>query len=510
MESATTVIQMYLSGAWVDVSADVLSSPYIKWDSGFGYDEPTAFVADDGRLEFYMNNSSRNSGGVAGYYSPGHASARTDFELGTRVRVKTTYSAADRYQFHGRITEIEPIAGRYKTRRTRVVACDYMYELSSRYIDILALQTGKRSDELLTTLIDSMDIAPQVEDYDTGLDVFALAFHDLQGERQVAATVAQKIMQSELSWLYVRGDTSAGETLTLETRQADYTKSSQLTLNDTMTDLQIERSRGNIYNRTVVSFRPVIESTDSEILYTLPETITLSPSGTYTMTALYRDPDGGERISGKNMITPVADTDFSFSSVDGSGNDLNSSLGVSLNSGYSTGGDRAEIAFTNNSSTTIGYLWFFQLRGITLRMRDAVEVVTESSSSVTAYGERRIQFNVPYQNNFNAAKGIADYLSGKWDDPKYKINKVKFIGNTSSTLMSAAINRDIGDKITVTETQTGVNTGVCIIGRRVQINPGGIWDVEYTTREALTGDAWLLGTVGESELGTAGATVLAF
>lgn len=508
MATATTVVQMYLSGAWTDVSADVMANPYIRWTSGFSYDEPTAFVADDGTLEFWLDNSAYNSGTAQGYYSPGHASARTGFELGTRVRIKTTYSATDRYQLHGRISEIEPMAGRYLGRRTRVIVTDYMNELTSRYIDILAIQNEKKSDELLDTLVDSMDIAPQATDYDVGLDTFALAFHDLQGEKQVASSVAQKIVQSDLSKLYVRGDATGGETLTLENRQADLDKTSQLTLNDTMTGLQVERNRTNIRNRTVVSFRPVIRGSGAEILYTLPDSISLSPSATFTLTALYRDPDGGGRISGENMITPVAETDFSFSSLDGIGNDLNASLGVSLNATYNTGGDRAEITFTNNSGTTTGYLWFFQLRGIALRMRDAVEVVSEDSASITAYGEKRIQFNTPYQNNFNMAKGIADYLKSKWANPKYKINKVSFVGNVSATLMSAAVNRDLGDMITVTETVTGVNTSLIIIGRRVTITSGNIWHVEYTTRDADTGDYFLLGTAGSSELGT--TTTLGF
>lgn len=497
MESATTVIQMYLSGAWTDVTTDVLSSPYVKWKSGFGYDEPTSLVADDGTLEFYMNNSSRNSGGVNGYYSPGHGSARTGFELGTRVRVKTTYSAADRYQFHGRITEIEPMAGKYLTRRTKVVVSDYMNELSERYIDVLSLQASKTSDQLITTLIASMDVAPLATSYDTGPDTFPSAFHDLQGERNVAATVTQKVVQSDLSRLYVRGDATGGETLTLVNRQDDIGKTSQLTLNDAMTDLSVERKRVNISNKAVVSFRPVLEGTSNEVLYSVPDEITLNAGRSYSFTALYRDPDGGTRINGKTMVTPVVDTDYKMSSISGSGNDLNASLGVTV----TFGSDRAEVTLTNNHASSTGYVWFFQLRGLALRLRDALEVTSTDSASVTAYGEKRLEYRTPYQNNFNVTQDIADYLKNKWANPKYKINRLRYIGNKNSTLMSAAINRDIGDMITVTETMTGINNEKIIIGRQVMIMPGGIWSIEYTTKDSDGGNFWLLGTTGSSELG---------
>jgi hypothetical protein len=496
MASATTVIQMYLSAAWVDVSSDVLASPYIRWRSGFGYDEPTAFVADNGDLEFWLDNSSKNSGAKQGYYSPGHANARTGFELGTRVRVKTTYSGADRYQFHGRISEIEPEAGKYGARNTRVLATDYMEELSTRYIDILALQSSKTSNQLLTTLISSMDIAPQATSYDTGPDTFASAFHDLQGERQVAATVAQKIVQSDLSKLYVTGDATMGETLVLANRHDDIGKTSQLTLNDTMNGLDVERSRNNINNRIVVSFRPIDEGGANEVLYTLSQNMQLGVSASYTFTALYRDPDGGERLCGRSMVTPVIDTDYQFSSAE-TGNDLNASLGVSV----TFGADRAEVTLTNNHGSKTGYVTLFQLRGLALRLRDAVEVVSEDSSSISAYGEKRLEYRTPYQNSFNTTRDFAEFLKSKWANPKYKVKKVRYIGNTNSTLMSGAVNRDIGDMITVTETMTGINDTFIIIGRNVSIRPGGIWNVEYILRDPLEGSYWLLGTGGSSELG---------
>lgn len=492
---------MFLSGSWTDVTADVLSTPYIQWESGKQYDEPTAFVADIGKLEFWMNNSNRNSGGVAGYYSPGHASARADFELGTRVRVKTTYAGSDRYHFHGRISEIQPLAGRYGKRRTHVVVTDYMDEMTSRMVDILTLQSSKTSDQLLTTLIATMDIAPQATSYDVGPDTFASAFHDVAGERMAVATIAQKIVQSDLSRLYVRGDATGGETLILTNRQDDIGKTSQLTLNDTMTDLNVERSRRNIANKIVVSFAPINEGTSNEVLYTLPDELQLNAGANYTFTALYRDPDGGSRLNGKTMVTPVADTDYKFSSVSGSGNDLNASLSITLNSGYNTGGDRAEITLTNNHATATGYLWLFQLRGLALRLRDAMEVTSENPASITAYGEKRLQFNTPYQNSFNVTREISDYLKSKWANPKYKITNVSFTGSSNATLMNAAVNRDIGDMITVTETLTGINADQIVIGYRKQITNGRNWNVSLTLKDDDGGDYWLLGTSGSSELG---------
>ena len=500
MASATLVIQFFLSGVWTNVSADVLNAPYIKWRYGIGRDDPTSFVADTGQLEFWLDNSHRNSGAVAGYYSPGHASARAGFELGLRVRVKSTYSAADRYQFHGRISEIQPLAGRYGSRRTRVVVTDYMEEMSSRYVDLLPLQDDQTSDELMTTLIATMDFAPLATSFDVGPETFPSAFHDIQGERMTVSSVAQKIVQSDLSKLWVRGDATGGETLVLANRQDDIGKSSQLTLTDTMIDLSISRSRSDIYNKVVVSYKPIDEGSSNEVLYNLPEEQSIAPGRPLVFTALYRDPDGGARISGKTMVTPVADTDFKFSSVSGSGSDLNASLGIALDAGYSTGGDRAEITFTNNHASSTGHLWLFQLRGLALRLRDAVEVSASDTASITAYGEKRLEFKTPYQNNYNVTSSIADFMKSRRANPYYLVDRVSFIGNTSDTLMSAAVNRDLGDMITVTETQTGINEDYIIIEREVRVS-AGTWRVNYTVALNSGGAFWLLGEAGYSELG---------
>jgi hypothetical protein len=496
METATLVVQFYLSGVWTDVSADVLDNPYLKWSSGFENDEPTAVVADIGQLEFYMNNSTSNSGAKAGYYSPGHTDARAGFELGLRVRVKSTYSAADRYQFHGRISEITPSAGRYGQRKTKVVATDYIEEMSARYVDILSLQTNKTSDQLFTTLIATMDIAPLATNYDTGPDIFASAFHDIQGERMTVSSIAQKIGQSDLSKIWVTGDATGGETLKLVNRQDDIGKTSSLTLNDSMIGLELERARNNIYNKVVVSYHPIDEGTTAEVLYNLPQEISIGPTRTHTFTALYRDPDGGDRLNGKDMVTPVANTDYKFSSVSGSGNDMNASLNINITFGT----DRAEIIFTNNHASNTGFLWLFQLRGTALRLRDAVEVNDTDTTSIATYGEKRLEFRTPYQNNYNSSTSIAGAMKNRWANPAYKVKSVSFVGNVSSTLMSAAVNRDLGDMITITETQTGVNEDYIIIGRNVRVH-SRIWDVKYILAEAQGGNYWLLGTSGYSEIG---------
>ena len=73
--------------------------------------------------------------------------------------------------------------------------------------------------------------------------------------------------------------------------------------------------------------------------------------------------------------------------------------------------------------------------------------------------------------------------------------------------MSAGVNLDLGDLITITETVTGINTTKIIIGRQVQVQ-ATIWTVKYILADSNDGAFFLLGTSGSAELGS--TTTLGF
>ena len=494
METATSTIKI----ATVDRSADVLADFTLK--TGIIGTNPSDLVASTGTLEFYLNNSASNAAAQAGFYSPGHANAWGVFELGATVQWITNYSATDRYQFFGRIVSIEPMADAKGERRTKVIAADYMDEMASRYIDPMALQTNKRSDELFTTLIATMENAPSSTSYDTGPDVATTAFYDLQGEKQTVYNIAQRIAQMSFCRIYVKGNATNGETLVLENRSATALKSSSLTLNNTMTGLEVIRERQGIINKAVVKVTNPNEATSEEVIYSIPRYREIAPGATKTFTALFRDPDGGNRLCANSVNTsPVSGTDYSASIVKNSEtNDLNASLGIVINN---VAADRATVALTNNSGLLM-YVNRFQIKGLPLRLRDAAETTAEDASSITAYGERKYNYNAPYQDNPNTTQTIADYIVANFKDPRNVAKTVTFTGNVNSTLMTAAVNRDIGDRITLTETQTGINEDRVIFARTVHVRGNGIWNVEYKTSFVQTGPFWLLGETGKSELGT--------
>jgi len=68
---------------------DVLQDPPLEWEFGTGND-PLDLVANTGRLIFSLDNSIRNSVGLAGLYSPENANCLTGFAKGMLVKMEVT------------------------------------------------------------------------------------------------------------------------------------------------------------------------------------------------------------------------------------------------------------------------------------------------------------------------------------------------------------------------------------------------------------------------------------
>ena len=71
-----TLEMQFTTGVWTDVTSDVRISDLIRSDSGMPNNSPTDRVERTGRMSFFLNNSTGNSAGLAGYYSPGHNNVR--------------------------------------------------------------------------------------------------------------------------------------------------------------------------------------------------------------------------------------------------------------------------------------------------------------------------------------------------------------------------------------------------------------------------------------------------
>lgn len=493
-------LEMYLEGAWVDVSHDVLAEPGLSFFRGIMGSGPTDRVARTGTMAFLLNNSNGNSGGLLGYYSPDNANCRTDFGLGTLCRLVVALSGTTYYKFYGRIVTIEPAPGQYLERSVSVMCTDYMDMLAANKLRLLSIQTSTTVDAVIDAVVDAMPVAPLAVSYASGPDTLAYALNVDLDERTTSYTAIQKAVQTDLGYVFVRGDTTGGETLTYQTRHTRATSAtSSATLTDTMNKLNVIRSRENIYNDIRVTTYPVfVDGAATTVLFTLQQEFAVAPGATITKVFRYTDPGGaGTRVSGTNVA--ISDQGFSATPA-GVGTDLNASMTIV----ETYGANSASFVITNGAAVT-AYCNTFELQGKGVYPYDPVESVAADSASQTAHGLRTLTYNMPYQQSTNVGEDFAAELLRRYKNPYSEVGGVGFIATPITGLLDEAISLDIGDRITIAETVTGISADYFINAVALTFLAPDIVTCLWTLEQAVSAEVWILDT---SALNT--STILGF
>lgn len=492
MPSVAVTLEMYLSGSWVDVTADVRTTIPIHAKRGLGGSGPSDRVALPGVFEYALDNSEANSGAKLGYYSPDNSNLRAGFGLGTLVRLKFVSGGVTFYAWRGRIKTLDPLAGKYLSRVTNVACADYMDQFSIHKLHLIPVQVAQREDQIIPVIVSNIPIAPLNTSYAVAPDTFPYALHDVQDENTFAITALQKLAQTDLGYIFVTGNMTDGEMLVYESRQ-DRAKRTTVSavLNDSMIGLTLQHDSLTIGNSFKVTVFPgKVDAAPTTVLASLQNEIPLNPSESQMITMRYRDPSGAAtRISGINMTTPlVADTNYKASSISGDGgNDKNGDLGNSV----VFGGNSADVTITNNGAGII-YVNKLTLTGQGLYLYDPLEYSTADTASQAKHGDYTVVFNLAYQTSPNVARDFANHLIGAYKDPHTRITGVTFIANSSAALMTAAMTCDIGSRVTITETVSGINRDFFINAVDYVVNPGNILIVTWLLEPASAGQVWLL------------------
>jgi hypothetical protein len=520
-EYVTVTLQMEFSGAgsgWTTVSPDARTQVPIRFRYGIEGSRLEDRVASPGSLTFALDNSAANSGGLLGYYAPGHVNCRSGFALGINVRLKLTYGGTDYYKFHGRLSNIQPIAGQYGSRMTLCTAFDWMDEASRGKLKRVAIQVSKRADQILTTLVTAMPRQPVSTTFGTGLDTYVFALDHSPEEGAGVLQEFQRIAKSEVGNIYIKGNTTAGGELVFESRTDRAGKNSNLaTFDNSMSELLVSRSRDDIVSRLQVVTHPKRKDTTNVVLFTLRDpnvssdsAIGLGAGEAKTIVCPYTNPSSRfERIGAvsTSCVAPVATTDYTFfANADGSGTDLTASLGVATTFGATA----AFVTLTNNHATTAGFVTFFQLRGPGIY--DEQDVISERTSSTAeaAFGEQTYTFDMPYQSDPDVGQGASQYFLALLEAQTTTVDGISIPASASSTLMTQALAREPGDRIGLAEAASGLatTTGFFIQSCQGTVLPRGILEMRWGLAPASYQVFWLLGNTGSSELGA--TTLLGF
>lgn len=288
-------------GLWVDVTEDVRRQAPVAYQYGLPGSDPGDRVARPGTFSFALDNSENNSLSLLGLYSPDHMNCRAGFALGSAVRIRYF----DQVLFVGKIDSIAPEVGLYGNRITQCTAIDFIEELSRFFINTIPIQTNKYSHQLLSTIIAAMPNPPAAQDFDTGVDLFAVALDNTQGT--TALTEGSRIANSEHALLYFLP--RDGGTLRLEGRARRLFGSGAPVADLTVTaphGLDVKHDASRVINRVQVSVNIRNVQQHYSVLYALDEPIFVPQNSVRVIEGKYRNPDNlNEQVSGANVVTPL-------------------------------------------------------------------------------------------------------------------------------------------------------------------------------------------------------------
>lgn len=465
-------LQLELSGVWTDVSDDVRGQAPLVCAYGIDGDDPSDRVADTGTLSCALDNSAQNSGATLGYYAPFHPDRRPGFGFDIGCRWVLRHRGVDYYKFRGTVSGLDVVPGRYGSRITRLQAVDYMDDLARATVPDLAAQTSKRADELIAAILAAVATPPPAQDLETGVDTFAWALDGGTGQQNVVREELQKICLSEQGYAYMRGDTTQGGTFAFEARgHRSLNTTTHLTFDNDMTGCTVAGSRDDVYGLVRVIVHPTrVDSAATTVLFSLENTSTFVAAGATidTIFGPYRDPATNDPCGGTAMVAPVATTDYTMNAAqDGSGTNLTASFTVTAS--YTGQGVRYTIENTGGSG---GYITKLQARG-----KGVYRSTTVVEQAVAGVGDRVLELDLPYQTSVNAANSIALQLATALSSARARVRSVTFRAQQSEDFLDAALQREPGDRIAITEAATGLSGDLFTINsvRLEMKQPGHLW-----------------------------------
>lgn len=486
--------QVYINGAWADLSPDVLDDPEPHcWNRGMTSNEVLDLVAVPGRLTFSLKNGKSNSAGLVGYYSPDHANCRAGWTTGLPVRVFFSYQGFTRYKFYGRIEPdgITVIPGVHGPRRVDVSCIDFMGQAAYHRIKSLTPQTNKTILEAVDLILAALPIQPLKKSYNgTIIATMPYIFDNIQPATTASSEFNKLALTPLFARIFVQGDATGGETLRVETQTStatipnvtttnellletgdhllledgsfmllDETEDLTITDDDILPDTEISYGNKVINSVEILDHPRKIDAAATTVLFTLQTATQLAAGASVTFWGTYHDPTGGDtRVNGTAMVTPVSGTDFkAFANADGTGTDYTANMTVVAT--YFSAQAKFVVSNTGGAAFYFGGPSIkFQCRGKGIYLYDAARVVAEDATSIAIHGTRPLTFDWLYSYAGINAQSAANSILALYKDPSTSIDTLKLFANKNPKNMMAFLFWEVLQNPTITETVTGINS----------------------------------------------------
>jgi len=440
-------LEAYISSAWTSIRRDVeIRKTPVFTERGIDGSSITDRVASPGTLTCSLDNGESNSAGLLGYYSPEHANMRANFGRDTLIRLKIWFNGIEYIPWKGYIDDLEPEPGQFKGRSSMLSATDYMQRLASTKLNLLAVQQDQRSDQIIQTVLTAMATAPTTTTLETDTFTLPFALSAEEDERTTPMGVIQKVCQTVLGYFFLKQN----DEVVFQTERARAAKTSQVTLTDTMTTMKSSRPTDRMKNRIVGKVHPVrVDDDATTLIYENDNNISVAGGETETFTFRFKDPaNKATRISALNVTsTAVANTNFRASRFEsGNKDDANGDLTIAI----TNGGNSTDWEIENTTGHWI-HINMVNIFGQGIYYYNPVDVVAETGAA-----DRETNYDFYYLSSQVQARNFLVRLLDRASSETPDIESISFYADANTTLMAAALDLDIGDRVTLSETATGI------------------------------------------------------
>ena len=119
----------------------------------------------------------------------------------------------------------------------------------------------------------------------------------------------------------------------------------------------------------------------------------------------------------------------------------------------------------------------------------------QDDTSIADYGQRKDTLTGLMNSTDTEVLGIAEFILGKWKDPRVRIASIVIEPQRHADLMTQALGRRLGDRVTVQLSPPGggtISREVFIIGIKHDNDIEGPWRTTFTFEDAEWAAAWAL------------------
>ena len=427
--------------------------------------------AEVGNLSITLNNTSGNysPSNSAGIYYSYLKPKRT---IGVRA-----YDANYNYQlFYGYIEELipHPHLSQQDCIVTAIDGLDYLSRHDMATILYTDVKTGTIHDYILT---DASWL--RLARLDDGQDTVPFWY----GHETTSRSEQEEIDDSEQGFSYIDGF-GYFNFEDRHHRSTEEHQTSQATFSDTMIDISYSLNPKSVYNIIKATVTPVELQSIAE-LWRLQEVPSI-PAGE-TLTWWGEASVSNIKVAVAAWTTPVSTTDYTANSQSGGGGtDMTANLAITTTKFAKT----IKLEITNNG-TVPAFLTLLKARGTYYTKLTRVTRKTEDTTSQIAYQKRTLLFDGKYMDDAVQAQSLCDYAIGKYKDPRAEISTV--LMNKNSALLTQILTREISDRITIVNTELGINDDYFIDFMEHSIDRSGLSHVvNYRLAETSNEDFWCL------------------